>query len=684
MKGQAYYSSPQVYVSSGSGIYDVSDDVVECSVTKKLDASSTASASLNNYSNTLQGRYNDLFKPADTISMAYRINDTVFKQFAGYVTQAPQFAYDAANFKLQAMDIIGMLKYKLWAPASNEAISKFFEPFTTIVGDAQEMGINDSALGNVMMSFLMEVCGLSKNMIYIEKFPDLNDVMKNILKQCCLKGDPSYEAEFQKVFEELFGDFLPSSGSSNASGNVGSASGNAMWSGWQKKYPMKTGIYATGNNQGSYLSEQCWACYESYCNYLFGWATPDSPMLHQPDDSPNQFYDGWHGNGAYWHHIHDHNLAEGLTEILNEFDVIEPTATAQTGDVVFWDQTGGTVSGQYKGYGHVAIVLQDNGSWLQVENQWQGQPLTSSDMPKNADNYILAGYLRPKIFTNNPPTAQANADASSAQNTALNDTYKLFQWVNGLNLSQNAELSQLDKYDNLYLNSSVTEYLSQLCNGSMRTFTTLPDGSFSAFVPDYFGFFAKATGQDNLITIDDVDLVDYTMNIDHASYKSHIYLLTNEQTQNLYQIGNWSDQSLPNIIRLAESSGTISMQEQPEALSHFLNIQMCGFQQNAQGFKDLLDKWGIAVDKPTAMYIISHVMTTIEALYLMCKAWANVYKTTLQLAFRPDIMPGMRLKIPALDNVEVFVDSVTHSWSASSGGSTTVQTTATTFPNGTV
>lgn len=676
MQGKAYYASPHVVIQSeGEGVLDVSDDVIDCSVTHNLDSVSTSSVSLNNYSNSLQGRYNNLFKISDLYHLDFYKNSTQYSQYSGYCFKAPQFAYDSSNFQMNFHDIIGLLQYKLWCPYSNEAIQKYFAPMGKIVSGAQSLGINDSGLGNVLLDFLMNVCGLSKDMIYIQKFPDINNIMKNILKATVIKGEESYSQEFENVFDQLMGVDINSS-TIQSSTEKGTAKGNSLWQGFVKKYPIGTGEYATGNNSSLYYGGQCWALYESYVNYLFGWSTPGGNQTTQPAG----------GNGAYWQEAKNKTCNQ---EILNQFDILGPTSTAQIGDVAFWWKSGGLSDTLGQEYGHVAIVWQDNGNSLHVENQWysgvggfNSNGVIYSNLPKNASGYQLAGYLRPKIFTSNPPAPSSSSSipsGSSSVNASLNNDYKLFQWINNLNWAGNAEVNQLNKYTNLYDNESVLGYIKQLCNGSMRSYTSLPDGSLGAFVPDYFGFFQQAGAQDNLITIDDIDLVDYSVSLDKSSYVSHCYALSNEQTQNVYDIGSMSDNSLSTAIRLMESSGTVSFQKQPKELSKLINIQLAGFQQSAEGFNNLMNKWGVSVIKPQASFLVSHVMTTIFSVYSLCKAWAKVFNTKLTLDFRPDIFPGMRLKIPALDNMTVFVNSVTHSWNSTTGGSTTVDTIASSF-----
>lgn len=677
MPSQSSVTKSRVLIDTfKEGVLDVSDDVMRVSHTANLDGVSTCSLSLNNYSNNLQGRYNSLLKIGDRFHLDLYDGGVQFPRFTGYLFSAPQYAYNANSFDITAHDLIGAMQWKLWNPYAEASYKRYVAPFAQIASGAQELGITDSGIGNVMLDFLMTVCGMSKNMIYIQKFPDLNNVMKNILKATVCKGSKGWESEFEAVFEQLFGTFNPStiSGSSNGSGDNDTASAtskNALWQKWLKTYPIGGGEYATGNNTNPSLTEQCWSLFESYTHLLFNWPWQGGPN-YQPAG----------GNGAYWQEAKDGTCDP---TVLADFQVLDASAKAEMGDVVFWSATPGRLGVQY---GHVAVVFQDLGSSLKVENQWVGHPVQFDTFPKNSDGYKIAGYLRPKIFAGKNLASSTTISGSSASSSsassssvsaasgqsaaAYNDTFKIFQWINNTNFQATQESENLNRYDNLYDNVPVLNYIKSLCNGSMRSFSSLPDGSFTAFVPDYFGFFENATQENNTIEIPDTDLIDFSVTHNKANYKSHVFLLTNEQMQNVCGIQGANDSSLSNVLRLMDSSGIVSFQKQPAELANLIDIRSMGFSQDAQGFKDLMNRWGVSVDKETDDNIVSHVMTTIEALYMLCKSWASVSECTVQLAFRPDIYPGLRLKFPSINGLTAFVDSCTQTWDAQNGGSTTV------------
>ena len=717
MKAQIYYSYPKVIISTqNAGVIDVSNDVISLTVTHRLDAVSTATVSLNNYSNRTGGRYNWTLTIGDKIYISLYANGTEFPQFTGRIFSCPIVAYDAENFTIQCQDCIGDMQYQLWCPYSQKAQSRWFSYNDQAIIDAAQLSsINDSGEGNVLLGFLEEVCGMNENMIYIEKFPDEKDVMKNILKKTVntsgsggsgSKAGEQYERQvFEKVFSDLFGTFLPSSSSSST--QQSSTAGIDIWNGWLKKIPINKGVWQNAGQTGEY-ADQCWDLFLTYANYLWK-LTPSNAKgaLTQPDDpltlsvpvknskgqteytktpwgrgkfKPKMKTEIVGGCGGYWQEVN--NGDSNVSAVASKVTVIQHNETAQEGDIAFWWTTPTTCNPNQPdyGYGHVAIVLQDKGSEVEVMEQYtQSKGVVKATHPKNSPNsgpWQLAGYLRPNCLGNLGGALETNS-ATTAQ---LEDTaFKLFQYFQYSNANEQMLSEDLGKYTNLYDNVPTLDFVKSVCNATMRSFISLPNGAFCAFVPDYYGFFQDASGIVNEIEIPDIDVVNYSVTMDKSSYKSHVFLLTNEQFGNVY--GITSDSDITTAIRLADSSGIVSFQRQPDTLINFINIEAAGVPQTPEGFTELMNRWGVSVLKQTDTNIVSHVLTTIEALKMLIDAWANVFTAQIQLAFRPDLFPGLRLKLNSA-GIIVFCKEVTQNWSSTAGGSTTVQTCATCGSNG--
>lgn len=847
LKSLVFYAKVKVILQTQTmGCIDVSDDVVSCTVTLRLNAASTASVTLNNYSNQISGRYNFLLSIGDKAHISFILNGVEFAQLTGRVFDVPLVAFDSSDFTIQIQDCIGDLMWQFWCPFSTEAQNKYLTwNEENITEAAEELGQADSGMGSVFLDFMENVCRFPKNSIYIQKFPDLDNVMKNILKTIVCNNDPNAENEYEAVFMQLFGSisnqissasssaptangtqitaqgameliqsltnsqqkwqssdwwrqsaiqvkdvakstdhkdmvmnwgqggdtrsglygltleqcknnipkgqkanyagylstanqqavfssvwqsllaqsnndpclaflnyWLPGSnqnfngktkGGIQAGGKNGAtallvingdvinerskiasllenaqkklatvpAGDNKKWQAWLAKYPIGTGAYATADNAMQYLGEQCWSLYETYTHFLFGWNYQGGPN-YQPD---GQNSTGQIGNGAYWQMAKD---GTANVEVLKEFDVLGPSATAKTGDVVFWSQSGGINDSLGAEYGHVAIVLEELGSQLKVENQWLGSGgVVQSTWPKNEIDSIkhwkLAGYLRPKMFAGDSLSAASQMDLSagtSDQTSELyNQMFELFKFVQFDNTSLTQESENLDKYDNLYDNVPVFNFVQSLCSASMRSFTSLPDGSFTAFVPDHFGYFSQANPDfDNLVTLDPVNLIDYSISQSKAGYKSHVFCLTSEFMPDLW---GSIDTNMTTSMKLMESSGIVSLQRNPEELAHLISLDGTGLPTSAKGIGQLMQRWGVSVLDHPDPNIESHVMTAIEAVYTFIESWSALTQATINVSFMPELRPGLRLELPNL-GIKCFVDSVTHTWNSSSGGSTSI------------
>ena len=715
MYAQMYYAPPKVVISTmENGIIDVSGDVVKVTVTHRLNAVSTATVVLNNYSNRLGGKYNWTLHVGDQIYIALYANDTEFPQFTGRIFECPILAFEAESFTIECQDCIGDMQYELWCPYSVEAQKTWFGyNDQAIIDSAMIMNQNDSGEGNVLYGFLQKVCGLGQNMIYIEKFPDEKNIMKNFLKETVCttgRGDTqsfnSYSSKvFEQVFTDLFGTFNPSddsSGSSSSSPST-SKSGAELWAGWLQKVPTNKDVWQNAGRTGD-LEHQCWDLFLTYANYLWN-LSPSSSALHQPDDpltvpvtiknkygqteysstpwgrgrmKPKTWRRIVGGCGGYWQNVND----GGNPTISKYVNVIQHNEPAQKGDIAFWWTTPTTdnPNDEYYGYGHVAIVLQDLGDKVQVMTQdTTSKGVVTANFPKNSPNsgpWQLAGYLRPSCLSG----LGGGLEAGSATQAQLENTaFKLFQYFDYENANQQLLSENLGKYTNLYDNVPTLDFVKSVCSATMRSFISLPNGAFCAFVPDYYGFFQNASGIVNEIEINDIDLVSYSVTMSKSSYKSHVFLLTNEQFGNVY--GLTSDNSIITQIRLTDSSGIVSFQRQPDTLINFINIEAAGVPQTPKGLQQLMNRWGVSVLKQNDPNIVSHTLTTIEALKMIIDAWANVFTAKIQLAYRPDLFPGLRLKLNSA-GIIVFCKEVTQTWSSTAGGSTTVQTCATCSTNG--
>lgn len=403
---------------------------------------------------------------------------------------------------------------------------------------------------------------------------------------------------------------------------------------------------------------QCWDLYLIYCQTIFG----KRPSLQPPD-----------GNGGYYR-----NFPGGEPILADQMVKIAPSDKAQRGDIAFWQWSG---PGGDRTYGHVAIVESDDGNTFTVLEQGSGFGALVHEGHYNRSKGILSGFLRPKMFGGNLQATAGGGDGSNgssmseAEMAARNEGLKLFKFINYDNQQELLRSAVTGGDVALKNDEPVINFIRSLCKSTMRSFMSLPDGSFAAFVPDWFGYMTPSSSKNNIISIPSVEVKSFHVEMSKSSYVSHLFLTTAEQSVSYYGVTN--EFQLPQIAKDKFSSGTITLEKQGDALLNFMSISRTGCNTT----QELLQKWGVHVKVENDEYIIDHTMTSISALYRFLRYWSNVFKTPISITFRPEIMPGHRLYIESA-GVTVFVESVTHSWSATNGGSTSVSVVAPVDGNG--
>lgn len=357
----------------------------------------------------------------------------------------------------------------------------------------------------------------------------------------------------------------------------------------------------------------------------------------------------------------------------SNFEVITDPNKVQAGDVAFWKN--GAPNDPY--YGHVSIVIGTSGDKITDFGQNPKPPTVDTFEPKTA----LSGALRPKALGGVPGSSDALTGASSSSSSSTSSEaddlgLKLFKFVNYMTPSNTPAIieSYLLKGSDTGLNMAndkpAIDYVDSCCKASMRAYMSLPDGSFAAFVPDWFGKMFPDSKYHNAIDIPRHEVMKFKADFDKSSYVSHLFLTTNEALPDPYGLGITS--GLNDLMKLLTSSGTVTMQYQGANLLKLMDISSTGLDQNdPDALNKLMQRWGVSVKRESDEYIQNAQLTAISALYRFLQYWANCFTSTMQLTFRPEIMPGLRLHF-ADAGVTLYVKSVQHSWNATSGGTTNV------------
>ena len=437
----------------------------------------------------------------------------------------------------------------------------------------------------------------------------------------------------------------------------------------QEKWNRFSTTYAAGRPISTFDGNQCWSLYSVYNNIMFGWSPASGGNL-QGSWSEN----GCLGNGPYYTHA-----IEAYPDVNAQYVRLGPKDKAQRGDAVFWWHG----PGSNNVYGHVAIVTDDDGTNFTVLEQGQGfaNPNVVQQNTYSRSDGWLAGFYRPKNLGGDLSGASGSSSSSSsssgsgsaqamAEQAAKNETFKLFKYVMQFDPRQTLNSEMLGPGDGadtglaLVNDKPALEFVSTCCKSSMRSYMSMPDGRFVAFVPDWFGWMMPSNAKGSTIDIPVQEVISFRTDFDKSSYCSHYMLLTNESFPD--PTGMFSN-PLSQTLRALISSGFISFQYQGDNLMKLMDISCTG----CSTLDEVMQRWGVNVITESNEYIIDHQLTSVYALYQFLRYWANCFKTQVQITFRPEIIPGLRLRFPHAGQ-SLFVESVSHSWNAMTGGTTSV------------
>ena len=225
---EIYFSSTEVLVETkDSGIIDVSDDVVNCRVTRRMDAVSTADVSLNNNASLRSGKYNGTINIGDRVSVAFLKNGVRVPQLVGRVDDVPIKSFQQSTFDFTVADIIEDFNYIYWDPYSNEAYQKYMLDSRALADET-----NDNGAGSRLYTFLQDICSMDKSMIKIATFPGTEGTVKKILDMTVNDNQIDKDAEAEKMYNLFFGtsNMLDGSGSDTDAGGNGMISPNSTTS----------------------------------------------------------------------------------------------------------------------------------------------------------------------------------------------------------------------------------------------------------------------------------------------------------------------------------------------------------------------------------------------------------------------------------------------------------------------
>lgn len=222
MKTLVYAPEVRILIARGNKQYDVSKDLVRCTVIRKENAASTLLFTLANKSERSGGppRYNGLFHRMDRV-VVYMKRVQWQQVFAGYLDTVPfkQLYGGAGEFK--ATCTLKRLMHTWWNPGLAASQSLFDQSKQAGVGlNAGDGQVSvDTGLGSLLRRLLIEVGGWTASNVHVQNFPM---AFYEGLQQQLQTSVAANKAQGDKFKHLLLGDNI-SGGPGVYAGYVGSA-----------------------------------------------------------------------------------------------------------------------------------------------------------------------------------------------------------------------------------------------------------------------------------------------------------------------------------------------------------------------------------------------------------------------------------------------------------------------------
>lgn len=210
-------------------------------------------------------------------------------------------------------------------------------------------------------------------------------------------------------------------------------------------------------------------------------------------------------------------------------------------------------------------------------------------------------------------------------------------------------------------------YVANLLNGSMRTFSSAPNGDLIAWFPDYFGIWGTAAR----MNVRSIELLDFTVEWSDEMMVTHQYVVGGNRSffdVTSGEITNDAEQQGMQVGRMLMTKGIATI-DFPAIMKALLGVSPAD--ADSMKFRDsIVRRFGARPNTAFSAQISDPQGGEAEfwlALFLFMQNWANQYTANIPMTFMPELYPGMLLTLPEY-HFQAYVNEVTHQFRFGKGG----------------
>lgn len=361
--------------------------------------------------------------------------------------------------------------------------------------------------------------------------------------------------------------------------------------------------------------------------------------------------------------------------------------------------------GGYGDGGHIVLITSTGGECVHCtsspSHEEGGPTYTTVDSYIDSDDYDLCKYTAVGSTTD-----PGSGDGEGSGSTGSGIDPFLISKSTAFNVAFNFPGSMLDSVlltgeRALENDVKLLDTIQEVCKSSQRTFSSLPNGDFIAWYPDYFNL----TGENAWLKISPTEIKSCTISLNDKNLVTHLYILGNPfgfntsagSTINL----EWYEKLM--------GSGVVTL-ERPWILDSFLRpfepdgpdqeTNQTNTQNSISGKKSktvsrprsileaqggrlaFLERYGARPYMDKIPTIRHPIMEFFYAYHTFIQKWAEQFISKAEFTFMPELFPGMIIELEMKHgtgddfdskptSITFYVKDVSHNFSYESGFSTT-------------
>lgn len=328
------------------------------------------------------------------------------------------------------------------------------------------------------------------------------------------------------------------------------------------------------------------------------------------------------------------------------------------------------------GAGHILVYIGNN-KVVECASSKDGPVI--SDYTSARPGY--GAYIHPKVGTTDrivtggemlsDSSGVSSDDVAAAAKRAAFNVFFNFP----VNIIESTFLTGYRSFEN---DVKLLETIEEITKASMRVFSSLPDGGFIAWYPDYFNI----SGRNPWFRISPNEIIDCTIDLSDKYLTTHVYL-----TGNPWGPASPADNSEGSQLLEKLFGAGVATIEQPYILDSFLRppVEISdktkrpeALVQTQGAVYKFLSKYGVRPYNEKQMTLRHPAIEFFYAYHKFMELWAKQFVSRIELTFQPEIFPGMIVELEEKDGpgFACYVDQVSHSFSYTGGFTTQINAMA--------